>query len=92
MLRIIHTADWHLGHHFHGISRHYEHAQFFIWLLQQMESQQVYVLLVAGDVFDTANPAAAAQTKLYEFLVQATRRIPHLQIILTEGNHNSAAR
>jgi len=92
MLRIIHTADWHLGHYLHGISRHYEHQQFLAFLLQQLKETQADVLIVAGDIFDTANPPASAQTQLYDFLVQARSENPQIEIILIGGNHDSAAR
>ncbi|MDC9728023.1 MAG: exonuclease SbcCD subunit D C-terminal domain-containing protein [Methyloprofundus sp.] len=92
MLRIIHTADWHLGHHLHGVSRHYEHQKFFEFLLQQLKNTQADVLIVAGDIFDTANPPAAAQSQLYDFLVSARTDNPQLNMILIGGNHDSAAR
>jgi len=92
MLKIIHTADWHLGHHLHGISRDYEHQQFLKWLLVQLVQRQADALIVAGDIFDTANPSAAAQTQLYDFLVQARTQCPQLNIVLVGGNHDSAAR
>jgi len=92
MLKIIHTADWHLGHHLHGISRNYEHQQFLDWLLVQLIQIQADALIVAGDIFDTANPSAAAQTQLYDFLVQARAQCPQLNIVLIGGNHDSAAR
>lgn len=92
MLRIIHTADWHLGHHLHGVSRDYEHQQFLDWLLLQLEQQQADVLIVAGDIFDTANPSAAAQAQLYEFIVTVRSKCPQIEIILVGGNHDSAAR
>ena len=92
MLRIIHTADWHLGHHLQGISRDYEHQQFLDWLLLQLEQLQADVLIVAGDIFDTANPSAAAQAQLYEFIVKARSKCPLIDIILVGGNHDSAAR
>jgi exonuclease SbcD len=43
------------------------------------------VLIVAGDIFDTANPPAAAQSQLYDFLVQARIDSPQLNIILKLG-------
>ncbi|NOQ62895.1 MAG: exonuclease subunit SbcD [Methyloprofundus sp.] len=92
MLRIIHTADWHLGHHLHGVSRNYEQQQFLDWLLLQLEQQHADVLIVAGDIFDTANPSAAAQSQLYDFLVKARAANPVIDIILIGGNHDSAAR
>jgi exonuclease SbcD len=47
---------------------------------------------VAGDIFDSANPSAAAQAQLYEFLVNAKNQQPKLNIILVGGNHDSATR
>ena len=92
MLRIFHTADWHLGHHLHGVSRHFEHQQFLTWLLQTLQDRQADALIIAGDIFDTANPPAAAQAQLYEFLVKARTQQPRLDIVLIGGNHDSASR
>lgn len=92
MLRLIHTADWHLGHTLHGVSRQLEHQQFLNWLLSELLNQQADALIVAGDIFDSANPSAAAQAQLYEFLVAAKKQQPNLNIILIGGNHDSATR
>jgi len=92
MLRIFHTADWHLGHHLHGVSRQLEHQQFLDWLLDELQTQQADALIVAGDIFDSANPSSAAQSQLYDFLVKARTRLPNLNIILIGGNHDSASR
>ena len=92
MLRLFHTADWHLGHSLHGVSRQLEHQRFLDWLLQELQHKQVDALIVAGDIFDSANPSAAAQTQLYEFLVKARAAQPALNIVLIGGNHDSASR
>ncbi|TCV90668.1 exonuclease SbcCD subunit D C-terminal domain-containing protein [Sulfurirhabdus autotrophica] len=92
MLRIIHTADWHLGHTLHGMSREYEHKKFLDWLLDTLGEQVADALIIAGDVFDSANPPAKAQSMLYHFLAQVNRRYPALQVVLVGGNHDSAAR
>ncbi len=92
MLRIFHTADWHLGHHLHGVSRQLEHQRFLDWLLNELQSKQADALIVAGDIFDSANPSASAQSQLYEFLVKARHRQPNLNIVLIGGNHDSASR
>jgi exonuclease SbcD len=92
MLRLFHTADWHLGHHLHGVSRQLEHQQFLDWLLDEMHNKQADALVVAGDIFDSANPSSAAQSQLYDFLVKARTRLPNLNIILIGGNHDSASR
>jgi len=92
MLRLFHTADWHLGHCLHGVSRQLEHQRFLDWLLQELQNKQADALIVAGDIFDSANPSAAAQAQLYEFLVKARTQQPALNIILIGGNHDSASR
>lgn len=92
MIRIFHTADWHLGHQLHGVSRHFEHQQFLNWLLDALKQHDADALIVAGDIFDSANPPAAAQAQLYDFLVKARTALPSLSIILVGGNHDSASR
>lgn len=91
-LRLLHTSDWHLGQTFRDFDRSYEHQCFLDWLLEQLAAEQIDVLLVAGDVFDHANPSAEAQNLLYRFLAAARQRLPHLQSVLIAGNHDSAGR
>ncbi|HEY8157155.1 MAG TPA: exonuclease SbcCD subunit D C-terminal domain-containing protein [Methylobacter sp.] len=92
MVRIFHTADWHLGHHLHGVSRQLEHQRFLDWLLDELHNKQADALIVAGDIFDSANPSSAAQSQLYDFLVKTKTRLPNLDIVLVGGNHDSASR
>lgn len=92
MIRLLHTADWHLGKTLKGQSREHEHRQFLSWLLEALEEHEVDALLIAGDVFDTFNPTAYAERMWYEFLTRARRRCPSLDIVVTSGNHDSAAR
>jgi DNA repair protein SbcD/Mre11 len=91
-MRLIHTSDWHLGQALHGFERAFEHQCFFDWLLDTIVSEQADALLVAGDVFDTANPPASAQKQLYRFLQQARQRAPQLDIVIIAGNHDSPGR
>ena len=91
-MKFIHTADWHLGNKFHGHERTDEHRHFLDWLLGMLCQQQPDALLIAGDIFDTANPPAAAEQMLYDFFAEATRRLPGLQIVAIAGNHDSAPR
>lgn len=92
MLRLIHTADWHLGQSFHGQERHTEHRAFLAWLLDTLEQRRADVLLVAGDVFDVVNPSLQAQALLYDFIVSAHERLPRLDIVMIAGNHDSGNR
>lgn len=89
---ILHTADWHLGNTFHRHSREEEHRHFLTWLVSTLQEMQPDALLIAGDVFDTANPPAAAERMYYEFLQAAAEAVPGLQIVITAGNHDSGSR
>lgn len=91
-LRIIHTADWHLGQTFFGYDRDAEHAAFLDWLAALLEKEQADALLIAGDVFDVANPSAQAQHRFYHFLKEANSRNPGMQTVVIAGNHDSAVR
>lgn len=92
MLRILHTADWHLGHTLHGVSRDAEHRAFLHWLIQTIVDERVDVLLFAGDLFDSANPPASAMELWYGFIADLHRRAPKLTMVFVAGNHDSAAR
>ena len=91
-MRILHTSDWHLGHTLHGVTRDFEHEAFLAWLLDLLEERETDALVVAGDVFDSANPPASAQRLLYRFLADARRRCPDLDVVVVAGNHDSASR
>ena len=91
-MKLIHTADWHLGQSFHGQERHEEHRAFLTWLLDTLVERQADALLVAGDLFDVVNPSLQAQALLYDFIVEAHERLPHLDLVLIAGNHDSGNR
>lgn len=91
-LRLIHTADWHLGQLFFGYDRDAEQALFLSWLATTLTQRQTDVLLISGDVFDVANPSASAQRRFFHFLKEANRLNPGLQILVIAGNHDSAVR
>ncbi len=91
-MKLIHTADWHLGQSFHGQERHAEHRAFLDWLLDTLVERRADALLVAGDLFDVVNPSLRAQELLYDFIVSAHQRLPRLDIVLIAGNHDSGNR
>ena len=91
-MRLLHTSDWHLGQTLHNYDRTYEHECFLDWLLDTIVAEEADALLIAGDIFDNANPSSAAQRQLYRFLQRAKARTPHLQIVVIAGNHDSPGR
>ncbi|RKR02448.1 exodeoxyribonuclease I subunit D [Kushneria sinocarnis] len=91
-MKLIHTADWHLGQQLHNQSREYEHRRFLDWLLETLSERRPDALLIAGDIFDVVNPSLTAQSLLYDFLVRAHEALPRLTIVMIAGNHDSGAR
>ena len=91
-MRLLHTSDWHLGHTLHEHDRVHEFKSFMAWLLDTLEREHVDALLIAGDIYDAANPPIAAQQLLFGFLSDARARLPKLEIVLIAGNHDSGGR
>ena len=87
-MKILHTSDWHLGRSLYGRKRYDEFSQFLNWLVETIAQEQVDILLVAGDVFDTSTPGNFAQELYYRFLHRvSTTDCQHIVIIA--GNHDS---
>src|SRR5512140_2801918 len=92
-MRLVHTSDWHLGHTLRGeVTREYEHAAFLAWLLETCVREAADVLVITGDVFDSATPPASAERMWFEFLAAVRRARPAMDIIAIAGNHDSPAR
>lgn len=71
-MKLLHTADWHIGQYFFGYDRKEEHIYFLNWLKNTIREHEVDTLLVAGDVFDSPNPSAESQRIYYRFLKEVT--------------------
>ncbi|MHB1654240.1 MAG: metallophosphoesterase family protein [Desulfitobacteriaceae bacterium] len=91
LLRILHTSDWHLGRMLEGRSRMGEQEQFIDELCAIVENEEVDLLLLAGDVFDTVNPPAGAEELFYEALERLARD-GRTGIVAIAGNHDSPER
>lgn len=89
-MRILHTSDWHIGRTFHGHSTLEALSGVLETLTDQVRAHAVDVVVVAGDVFDSATPPAACYTLLSETLRALADT--GAQVIVTSGNHDSAAR
>ena len=88
-MRILHTADWHIGQRLHERQRTDEHEKFLDWLLNTIQKHQVELLLVSGDIFDTALPSSDATNLYYRFLYRLFDETDAYTVI-TAGNHDSA--
>ena len=89
-MRILHTADWHLGARLVERDRLPEHAAFIDWLIETLRSEKIDALLVSGDVFDAANPPQDAVALYFDFLKRLAD-LKTVQAVITGGNHDSAS-
>ena len=89
-MKILHTADWHLGKRLEQNERTEEHQQFLDWLVDTLHAECIDVLIVAGDVFDSGSPSNAAFEQYYRFL----RRVKNTccrEVVIIGGNHDSVS-
>src|SRR5690554_1785321 len=90
-MRILHTADWHLGKRLDDFPRLEEQREVMEEICEIAEREAADVVLVAGDLFDTFNPPTEAVDLLYRTLKRLTAggRRP---VIAIAGNHDSPDR
>jgi len=89
-MRILHTSDWHIGRTFHGHPTLGALRGVLESLTAQVREHEVDLVIVAGDVFDSATPAAACYTLLSDTL--GALADTGATVVVTSGNHDSAAR
>lgn len=87
-IRVLHTADWHLGKNLFDRDRYDEFSAFLDWLLSAIVEHRVDAVLVAGDIFDTTSPTNRSQGLYYDFLSQVSKTGCR-HVVVTAGNHDS---
>jgi exonuclease SbcD len=87
-MKLLHTSDWHIGRALYGRKRYEEFEAFLNWLTGLIETEDIDVLLVAGDVFDNSTPSNRAQELYYRFLCRVAAA-PDRHVVITAGNHDS---
>ncbi|WP_440877458.1 exonuclease subunit SbcD [Thalassotalea sp. PLHSN55] len=88
-MRLLHTSDWHLGQYFYGKSRAHEHQQFLNWLLNTISDENIDIVIVAGDIFDTGTPPSYARELYFDFIEKLNKL--DCQLVILAGNHDSVA-
>ena len=92
-MRILHTADLHLGQVlYQNYTREDEHDHFFRQLEEWCRSYQPDALLVSGDIFDIQQPGATTKRRFNEYFVSLHNAFPQMAVVITAGNHDSASR
>ncbi len=90
-MRILHTADWHLGKRLDFFNRHEEQVEVMNEICRIAEEQSVDMVIVAGDLFDAFNPPVGSTELLYKTLKKLTRN-GTVPVVAIGGNHDSPDR
>lgn len=87
-MKILHTADWHLGKRLLEFSRLEEQKLVLEEIIQIADREKVDLVLLAGDIFDTFNPNHEAVELLYKTLKKLSKD-GQRPVIAISGNHDS---
>ncbi|WNQ13449.1 exonuclease SbcCD subunit D [Paenibacillus aurantius] len=90
-MRILHTADWHLGRTLEGRSRGEEQEAFLDELVALVREEQIDLVLMAGDAYDSVNPPASAEKLFYDGLSRLAEGGKR-KVAVIAGNHDNPER
>ena len=87
-VKILHTSDWHVGKVLKGRDRHEEHEAVLKSIIQTARNEDVDLVLIAGDLFETSAPTPRAQGLVMRALLAL--REDNRQVVAIAGNHDNA--
>jgi DNA repair protein SbcD/Mre11 len=85
-MRLLHTADWHVGSTLAGLDRFDETGKLLDELFIAAQTEQVDAVLVAGDIFDNPMPSNASQKLVFDFFARLSAA--GIRAIVLAGNHD----
>ena len=91
-MKILHTSDWHIGHMLYGHDRTEEQQSMLDQMVEIVAQEKPDVFILAGDVYDTSQPSAAAQTMFNKTIIRLHDTHPDMTIVATAGNHDSGSK
>ncbi|HBC97757.1 MAG TPA: exonuclease SbcCD subunit D, partial [Clostridium sp.] len=90
-MRILHTSDWHLGKNLEGRSRMDEQEAFLKDFVKIVNDNNVDLIIIAGDIYDSYNPPARAEKMFYDTLKKLSSNGERLTLVIS-GNHDNPDR
>lgn len=89
-MKIIHTADLHIGKQVNGFSMIQEQASALQQIDDAIKDYDVDVLMIAGDVYDKRNPSDESVALFNKFLASVSKH--QIPILIISGNHDSGVK
>ena len=90
-MKILHTADWHLGKNLEGESRMEEQEEFLNDFVNIVRENKIDMVIIAGDIYDSSNPPARAERMFYKTLKEISDNGKRM-ILIIAGNHDNPDR
>lgn len=88
-MKILHTSDWHIGKKLMGRERYDEYRAVLEEISAICLSEEIELVLVAGDIFDTYTPSAEAERIFFNGIKQIAK---HSAVLIISGNHDDYVR
>ncbi len=88
-MRLLHTADWHVGRSLQGRNRLDEQQAVLAEIASIAREQEAELILITGDLFDSASPSPEAESVVYGALLELSKIG---KVVVTPGNHDSDRR
>ena len=90
-MKFIHTSDWHLGKSLEGHSRLEEQEKFCSDFIELVKSNDIDMIVIAGDIYDTSNPPAQAEKLFYRTVSELAENGKRCVLVIA-GNHDNPER
>ncbi|WP_163581951.1 exonuclease SbcCD subunit D [Gracilibacillus saliphilus] len=90
-MKILHTADWHLGKIVHGLHMTEDQGKVLQHLIEIIQAEKPDVIIIAGDLYDRAVPPREAVELLNSFFTTVSVEM-EIPIVAISGNHDSPDR
>lgn len=89
-MKLLHTSDWHVGKAMRGQSRAEEHDAVLAEITEVASAEAVDLVLVTGDLFETAAPSPESEAIVYRHLLGLART--GARVVVIAGNHDNPRR
>ena len=88
-MRLLHTADWHIGRTLDGNDLHGEQRVVLGQIVEAAKQKEIDVIVIAGDLFDLPSPSADSQQLCHKYIIELGKIAP---VLIIPGNHDSRNR
>ncbi|PRQ92311.1 nuclease SbcCD subunit D [Borreliella burgdorferi] len=85
--KILHTSDWHIGKKIENFSILKEQKNFLYFLLEFIKKENIDLLLVAGDIYDSKRPGFEEQRLVNNFFYELSFTSCKWCVVIS-GNHD----